>query len=107
MIRGKRAEGQRVAAYGAAAKGTVLLNAAGLGAADLDFVCDKNPLKQGRVMPGAHVPIVPPERLYEEQPAYCLLLVWNFADEVRREQAEYARRGGRFILPTPKVRIES
>jgi SAM-dependent methyltransferase len=107
LIRSKRAEGERVAAYGAAAKGTVLLNAAGIGPTDLDFVCDKNPLKQGRVMPGAHVPIVPPERLLEEQPDYCLLLVWNFADEVRREQGEYARRGGRYILPTPKVRIES
>jgi len=106
VIRELRAGGARVAAYGAAAKGTVLLNAAGLGAADLDFVCDKNPLKQGRVMPGVHVPIVPASRLLEAQPEYCLMLVWNIADEVRREQAEYLQRGGRFILPTPTVRIQ-
>ena len=106
VVRDLRARGERVAAYGAAAKGTVLLNATGLGPEDLAFVCDKNPLKQGRLMPGVHIPIVPPSRLLEEQPGHCLMLVWNVADEVRREQAEYLRRGGRFILPIPNVRIE-
>ena len=106
VVRDLRARGERVAAYGAAAKGTVLLNAAGLGPEDLAFVCDKNPLKQGRLMPGVHIPIAPPSRLLEEQPGHCLMLVWNVADEVKREQAEYVRRGGRFILPIPNVRIE-
>jgi SAM-dependent methyltransferase len=106
LVRGLRARGEQVAAYGAAAKGSVLLNTTGLGVTDIAFVCDKNPLKQGRVMPGVHVPIVPPGRLLEEQPAYCLMLAWNVADEVKREQAEYARRGGRFILPIPSVRVE-
>jgi SAM-dependent methyltransferase len=105
LVRRLRSEGKRVAAYGAAAKGTVLLNAAGLNAADIDFVCDKNPLKQGRVMPGVHVPIVAPQELLARQPDYCLLLAWNFADEIRSEQAEYLARGGRFIIPIPTPSI--
>lgn len=105
FVRGLRREGKSVCAYGAAAKGTVLLNAAGLGTAEIDFVCDKSALKQGRVMPGVHVPIVPPAELLARQPDYCLLLVWNFADEIRREQAEWLARGGRFILPMPNVRL--
>jgi SAM-dependent methyltransferase len=104
LVGGLRARGERVCAYGAAAKGTVLLNAAGLGPDRIDFVCDKSPLKQGRVMPGVHVPIVPPARLPEA--GYCLLLAWNLAEEIQREQAEYMRRGGRFILPIPEVRVE-
>ena len=76
------------------------------GEGDIAFVCDKNPLKQGRVMPGVHVPISAPSRLLDEQPGYCVLLAWNFAEEVKREQAEYIRRGGRFILPIPTVRID-
>ncbi len=100
LVRQFVAEGKRVCAYGAAAKGTVLLNAAGL--TELAFVCDKNPHKQGRFMPGVHTPIVAPERLIAEQPDYCLLLVWNLADEVMAEQRGYR---GRFILPIPAVKV--
>jgi hypothetical protein len=96
--------GKRVCAYGAAAKGTVLLNATGLGK-ELEFVCDKNPLKQGRLMPGVRVPIVPPTALVEKQPDYCLLLAWNFADEIIAEQREWVMRGGRFVVPLPRVAV--
>jgi hypothetical protein len=105
LVRDLRAQGHRVCAYGAAAKGTVLLNACGLGTGDLDFVCDKNPLKQGRVMPGVHVPIVGPEALLERDADHCVLLAWNVAAEVRREQAAWEARGGRFIVPIPEVQI--
>ncbi|HEX2568245.1 MAG TPA: class I SAM-dependent methyltransferase [Polyangia bacterium] len=105
LVRKLRAEGHRVCAYGAAAKGTVLLNACGLGPEDVGFVCDRSPHKQGRLMPGVHIPIVAPERLLEEQPEYCLLLVWNIAEEVMAQQAEYRRRGGRFIVPIPSPRV--
>jgi hypothetical protein len=100
VVRQFVASGKRVCAYGAAAKGTVLLNAAGL--TELAFVCDKNPHKQGRFMPGVHTPIVAPERLAAEQPDYCLLLVWNLAQEVMAEQRAYQ---GRFILPIPSVKV--
>jgi hypothetical protein len=104
-LRSLRAQGKRIAAYGAAAKGTVLLNACALGPDTLEFVCDKNPLKQGRVMPGVHVPIVAPANLLAKMPDYCLLLAWNFADEIRREQAAWAEAGGKFIIPIPRVEV--
>lgn len=97
--------GHRIAGYGAAAKAATLLSYCGLGRAELDFIADLNPKKQGRFMTGCHVPIVAPSRLIEDLPAYTLLLTWNFADEILAQQAEYRRRGGRFIVPIPEVRI--
>ncbi len=94
-----RRRGHRIAAYGAAAKGTVLLNALGVGTETLEFVADRNPHKQGRYVPGVHVPIVAPDRLLEDRPDYVLLLAWNLADEVMAQQACYREQGGRFILP--------
>ena len=82
-----------------------LLTYLGIDRTRVKWIADKSPLKQGRFTPGTHISIVPPSRLVEEQPDYCLLLAWNFADEIMAEQAEYRRRGGRFILPVPTVKI--
>jgi hypothetical protein len=98
-------EGHRIAAYGAAAKGSTLLNTFQIGAETLDFVVDRNPHKQGLHMPGVRIPIAPAERLAEAMPDYTLLLTWNFADEILRQQAEYRRRGGKFIVPIPNVAV--
>ena len=98
-----KAEGKRIAAYGAAAKGSTLLNTFGIGAETLEFVADRSTYKQGRSMPGVGVPIVAPETLSARMPDYTLLLTWNFADEILAQQAEYRRRGGRFIVPIPDV----
>jgi SAM-dependent methyltransferase len=100
-----KAQGKRIAAYGAAAKGSTLLNAFGIGTETLDFVADRSTYKQGRFMPGVHLPIHSPERILTDQPDYLLILAWNFADEIMKQQAEYQRRGGRFIIPIPTVRI--
>jgi hypothetical protein len=104
-VRRLRADGKRVCGYGAAAKATVLINSVGLGTDDIEFICDKSPLKQGRFMPGVPIPIVPPAELLARRPDYCVLFVWNVADEVRREQEDWAQAGGRFIVPIPSVQI--
>jgi len=100
-----KAQGKRIAAYGAAAKGSTLLNVFGIGTETLDFVADRSSYKQGRYMPGVRIPIVAPERLSESMPEYTLLLTWNFAAEILRQQAEYRRRGGKFIVPVPEVSV--
>ena len=100
-----RTAGAQVVGYGAPAKGNTLLGFLQLGPEDLDYIVDRSALKQGRYTPGTHIPVVAPERLLDEQPEYVVLLAWNFADEVLEQQAEYRRRGGRFIVPVPDVRI--
>ena len=102
---GPAREGNRIAAYGASAKGTTLLNYCGIGRETLDFVVDRSPVKQGRYTPGTQLPIHPTERLLGGMPDYTLLLTWNFADEILEQQAEYHRRGGRFIVPVPEVPV--
>lgn len=98
-------DGRRVAAYGASAKGSTLLNHFGIGSETLDFVVDRSTAKQGLYTPGTHLRILPPETLLEEMPDYTLLLTWNFAEEILEQQHEYRRRGGRFIIPIPEVRV--
>jgi SAM-dependent methyltransferase len=100
-----KAAGRRLAAYGASAKGSTLLNYFGIGRDTLDFVVDRSTVKQGLFTPGTHLPIRPPQALLEEKPDYVLLLTWNFADEILAQQAEFRRRGGRFIVPVPEPRI--
>jgi SAM-dependent methyltransferase len=100
-----KAQGHRIAAYGAAAKGTVMLNACGIGPETIDFVVDRSAYKQGRFMPGVHLPILSPEALLEKRPDDVVLLTWNFADEILEQQAAYRSRGGRFVIPVPEPRI--
>ena len=96
-----RSSGKRIAAYGAAAKGSTLLNFAGLDRAHIDYVVDRNTHKHGRFMPGVHLPIYHVERLLEDHPDYVLLLAWNFRDEIMCQQQTYLDAGGRFIVPIP------
>jgi SAM-dependent methyltransferase len=100
-----KAEGRRIAAYGASAKGSTLMNAFGIDGRLIEFVVDRSNLKQGRCTPGNHLPIKPPEALLERRPDYVLLLTWNFAAEILAQQAEFRRRGGKFIVPVPTVAV--
>ncbi len=100
-----RAEGKRIAVYGASAKGSTLLNYFGIHSGMVDFLVDRSSVKQGRFTPGTHFRIDAPRRLLDDMPHYCLLLAWNFADEIVAQQQEYIRRGGKFILPLPVPQI--
>lgn len=98
-------KGRRVAGYGAPAKGNTLLGFLEIGPQLLPYIVDRSPLKQGLFTPGTHIPIVAPERLLADQPDYVLLLAWNFVDEIMEQQSEYLKRGGRFMVPVPEVRV--
>lgn len=100
-----RREGRSVAAYGAAAKGNTLLNYAGVKSDLLPFVCDAAPSKQGKLMPGSHIPILPPSVLNDRRPDYVLILPWNIAEEVKRQLSHLAAQGTRFVTAVPEVRV--
>ena len=100
-----KVKGWRVAAYGAAAKGSTLLNFCGLTAADVEFVADRSQHKQDKLMPGTHVPIVTTKELANRAPDVTLLLAWNFADEILEQQSVYREAGGQFLIPIPEVRL--
>ena len=105
LLRTLKADNQRIAVYGASAKGSTLLNFFGIGADTLDYVVDRSTVKQGRYTPGTRLKIYDPDKLTTDQPDYCLLLTWNFADEILAQQQRYREQGGKFIIPIPNVRV--
>jgi 2-polyprenyl-3-methyl-5-hydroxy-6-metoxy-1,4-benzoquinol methylase len=105
LIEKKRA-GKKIAAYGAAAKGNTLLNYAGVKPDLLSFVCDAASAKQGKYMPGSHIPILPPSALSASAVDYVLILPWNIADEVKQQNATMASLGVKFVIAVPALKIE-
>jgi SAM-dependent methyltransferase len=105
MLTELKSGGKKIAAYGAAAKGTTLINFVGIGTELIDFVVDRNTYKHGLYMPGRHIPIAAVEKLLEEVPDFVLMLAWNFKDEILAQQEAYRRRGGKFIVPVPQPHI--
>ena len=101
----KRDENKKVAAYGAAAKGNTILNYAGIKPDLLPLVCDAAPSKQGKYLPGSHVPIKSPEELVNYQPDYVLILPWNIADEVKAQLSQLVESGSQFVVAVPELRV--
>lgn len=104
LIEAKRA-GRKIAAYGAAAKGNTLLNYCGVGCDFIDYVVDRNPVKQGCLLPGTRIPVYGPERIMETKPDEVLILPWNLKDEVVEQMSAIRAWGGKFVVPIPHVEI--
>jgi SAM-dependent methyltransferase len=98
-------QNKRIAAYGAAAKGTTLMSYYGIDKNMIDYIVDLNTFKHGRYMCGNHIPIYPPSRLFEDHPDYVLLLAWNYKEQVIKQQQDYLNSGGHFIIPVPEVEM--
>ena len=106
LLRALKADGKRIAAYGAAAKANTLLAYFGIDKSLVDYIIDLNPFKIGRYMGGNHLPIVDAKRLSEDPPDVLLILAWNFAEEIMQQQAAFQARGGVFMIPSPTLRFE-
>jgi len=101
----KKREGKVIVGYGAPAKGNTLLNYCGIRSDFLDYTVDASPHKQGLYLPGTHIPIYSPDKIYETQPDYVLILPWNIKEEVMEQMAEIRQWGGKFVTPIPEVSI--
>jgi SAM-dependent methyltransferase len=99
------AGGRTIAGYGAAAKATVILNTLGESASALRWVADRSSFKQGRLIPGVRVPVVPVETIFSERPDYLLVFAWNYIDEIARQLSSYRQAGGQLIVPFPEPRV--
>lgn len=105
LLQKRKQEGKRIVGYGASARGNTLLNYYKIGTDFLEYIVDRNSLKHGLYTPGMHIPVFGVEKLLEDRPDYLLLLAWNFAEEIIRQQDVYRKLGGRFILPIPETKI--
>ena len=99
LLIGLKNEGKTIVGYGAPAKGNTLLNYCGIGTDFLDYTVDRNPAKQGRILPGSRIPVRAPEAIFETEPDFVLILPWNIKDEIVAEWGAIAEWGGRFIIP--------
>ena len=106
-LKNLKLKGAKIAAYGASAKGTTLLNYFNIGRDIIEFVVDRGFVKNGKFTPGTQLEILSPSKLIEENISHALLLVWNFAEEIMSQQKEFIDTGGKFIIPLPKVEIVS
>ena len=102
MLHELKARNKRLAGSGAPAKGSTLLNYYCIGTDILEFLADRNTLKQGHYSPGTHIPVVSPQEIAVRKPDYLLILAWNFKDEIMEQQKAFHDAGGRFIIPIPE-----
>jgi 2-polyprenyl-3-methyl-5-hydroxy-6-metoxy-1,4-benzoquinol methylase len=107
FLLGAAAEGRSVAGYGAPGKGNTLLNHCGIRSDLLAYTVDRSPVKQGKFLPGTHIPIYAPERLAETKPDYILVLPWNLRDEISRQLSYVGSWGGKLVFPIPELEVVS
>jgi len=100
-----RIQGRRVGGYGAPAKGNTLLNYCGIGPELVQYTVDRSEHKQGKLLPGTHLPIYAPERIFKDKPDYVLILPWNLRDEISSQMAGIREWGGRFVVPIPRIEV--
>ncbi|MFL5482814.1 MAG: methyltransferase domain-containing protein [Gemmatimonadaceae bacterium] len=100
-----KASGKKVVGYGAPGKGNTLLNFCGIRTDFVDFTVDRNPHKHGKYLPGTHIPILAPERLWDARPDYVLILPWNLRSEIMSQLAGIRQWGGKFLVPIPEVAV--
>ena len=105
LLQKLKSENKKVIGYGAAAKGNTLLNYYHIGPELIEFIADLSPMKQNKFTPGTHIPVYSPERIYEIKPDYMLILAWNFADEIMKQQIKFKEMDGKFIIPVPEVKV--
>jgi SAM-dependent methyltransferase len=102
---GARREGKSVVGYGAPGKGNTLLNYCGIRTDFIDYTVDRNPYKQGKFLPGTHIPILHPDKVRETKPDYLFILPWNFKDEIMAQMSGIRAWGGKFVVPIPEVTV--
>ena len=105
LLNDLKKSGKKIVGISAPAKGNTLLNYCKIDSEILDYVTERNPFKIGKFTPGMHIPVYSDKKLLEDQPDYALILAWNFADEIIKNNSIYQERGGKFIIPTPKPKI--
>ncbi len=105
LLHDLKSTGSRIAGYGAAAKANTMLNYCNIGTDIIEYIADKSRHKQGLFTPGMHIPVVKPEKIFDDMPDYVVILAWNFADEIMEQLKGYKDAGGKFIIPIPDPRI--
>ncbi len=98
-------ENKKICGYGAPGKGNTLLNFCGIRTDFLEFTVDKNPYKQGRFLPGTHIPVHPPEKISEHKPDYIFILPWNLKDEIMNQLSYTRGWDAKFVIPIPRIEI--
>jgi len=105
MLKDLKKQGKRIAAYGASAKATTLLQYCNIGPGIIDYITDSAPSKQGKYTPGTHIPIVPPETLKSKSVDYIVITAWNYAQNIMEKESWFKDQGGKFIIPIPEPLI--
>ena len=105
LLRDLKAKGKRVAGYAATSKSTTVLNYCGIGPDLIEYICDTTPIKQGKLSPGMHIPIVPYPAFKDSAPDYAVLLAWNHAEEIMDKEKEFVGAGGKWIVHVPEVKV--